>query len=45
MKIKKIEKTLIPNARFLYNLKTSENRKVFLMFSGGAQRVDWEQMG
>ena len=32
----------IPNAPFLYLLKTSENRKVF---SGGRERVHWEQMG
>ena len=33
----------VPNAPFLYPLKTSENR--FLMFSGGRGKVHWEQMG
>ena len=32
----------VPNAPFLYLLKTSENRKVF---SGGREGVHWEQMG
>ena len=31
--------TFVPNAPFLYPLKTSE------MFSGGRERMDWEQMG
>ena len=35
----------VSNARFLYPLKTSENRKVFLMFSGGREKVHWKQMG
>ena len=34
----------VPNAPFLYPLKTSENLKVFLMFSGGRERVHWEKM-
>ena len=34
----------VPNAPFLYPLKTSENRKLFL-FSGGTERVHWKQMG
>ena len=32
----------VPNAPFLYPLETSENRKV-CMFSGGTERVRWEQ--
>ena len=37
----------VPNAPFLYLLKTSENLKPygFLMFSGGRERMHWEQMG
>ena len=35
----------VPNPPFLYPLKTSENRKAILMFSGGRERVHWEQMG
>ena len=34
----------VPNAPFLYPLKTSENRS-FLIFSEGRKRVHWEQMG
>ena len=34
----------VPNAPFLYTLKTSENRKV-LMFLRGRESVHWEQMG
>ena len=45
----KISKDLInpfvPNALFFYPLKTSENRKGFLMFSGGREREHWERMG
>ena len=33
----------VPNALFLYRLKTSEN--LFLMFSEGRKRLHWEQMG
>ena len=33
------------NALFLNPLKTSEYRKVFLMFPGGRKSVHWEQMG
>ena len=33
----------VPNAPFLYPLKTSEQH-IFLMFSGGRVRVDWERM-
>ena len=32
----------VPSAPFLYPLKTSES---FLMFSGGRERVHWEQLG
>ena len=32
----------VPNAPFLYNLKTLEN---LLMFSGDRERVHWERMG
>ena len=32
----------VSNTPFLYPLKTSENRKVFL---GGRDRMHWEQMG
>ena len=35
----------VPNAPFLYPLKTSENRKVFLCFHGGRERVHWVRMG
>ena len=35
----------VPNAPFLYPLETSENSKVFLMFSGDRERVHWERMG
>ena len=37
----------VPNAPFLYPLKTPENRKVFwcFKFSGGRDRVQWEQIG
>ena len=35
----------VRNAPFLYPLKIAENRKVFLMFSGGTESVQWEQMG
>ena len=31
------------NAPFPYPLKTSENLKSFLMFSGGRERVHWER--
>ena len=31
----------VPNASFLYPLKTSEN----LMFSGSREKVHWEQLG
>ena len=36
----------VSNVPFLYPLKTLENRKSksFLMFSGGRERVQWEQM-
>ena len=37
-------KPVVPNAPFLYPLKTSENLMV-LMFSGGRERVHWEQIG
>ena len=33
------------SAPFLYLLKISENLMVFLMFSGGGERVHWKQMG
>ena len=35
----------VPNAPFLYPLKTSENLNVFPMFSESRERVHWEQMG
>ena len=35
----------IPNAPFLYPLKTSEKPYDFLIFSGARERVHWEQMG
>ena len=35
----------VPNAPFSYLLKTSETHKVFSMFSGGREKVYWEQMG
>ena len=35
---------LVPNAPFLYLLKISENLTVFL-FSGGRERMHWEQVG
>ena len=35
----------VPNAPFLYPLKTSENFYGFLMFSGCRERVHWERMG
>ena len=37
----------VPNAPFLYPLKTSENQKTvrFSDVSGGRERVDWERMG
>ena len=34
-----------PNAPYLCPLKISENRHVFLCFSGGRERVHWERMG
>ena len=34
-----------PNVPFFYLLKTSENCKFFLMFSGGRERAHWERMG
>ena len=34
----------VPNAFFLYPLKILENLTVFFMFSGGRERVHWEQM-
>ena len=34
---------LVPNAPFLYPLKTSKN--LMVLFSGGTERVHWEQMG
>ena len=37
--------SFVPNEPFLYPLKTSENRKVFFMLSGGRERVHWERMG
>ena len=38
-------KHLFPNASFLYPLKTSENLKGFLMFSGVREKLHWEKMG
>ena len=39
----------VPSASFLYSLETSEMLTSqpygFLMFSGGRERVHWEQMG
>ena len=39
----------LPNAPFLYPLKTSEKSKVIqgviLMFSGGRESVNWEGLG
>ena len=35
----------VPNAPFLYSLKTSENRKGFWYFQGVKKGVYWEQMG
>ena len=34
----------VPNAPFLYPLKISENRKVFLCFHGDRERVHWVRM-
>ena len=34
----------VPNAPFLYPMKTSENRKVFC-FHGDRERVHWKRMG
>ena len=33
---------IVPNATFLYPLKTSEYLMVFFMFSGCRERVHWE---
>ena len=38
-------KPFVPNAPFLYPLKTLESCQGFLMFSGSRERVRWEQMG
>ena len=35
----------VPNAPFLYPLKTSENLTIFLCFQGGRERVHWERIG
>ena len=35
----------VPNAPFIYPLKTSENLTVFWCFQGSRERVYWEQMG
>ena len=36
---------LTPNATLFYPLETSESLTIFFMFSGGRERVHWEQMG
>ena len=38
-------KPFVPNAPFLYPMKTSSNRKIFLCFQGGREGVHWEQVG
>ena len=36
--------SFVSNAPFLYPPKRSENRELFLMFSGVRERMQWEQM-